>query len=140
MERLAREKIGAQQRLAVLKKDIMSHYDNIDFSKLLPEGNVSPGINISIRDEISFKDDFHEELSTNGNCIQNGESPELTAIPILTKANIPVVTQNLTTLKAEVIRFLTNVLILIIIICNILIRYHNQSKPQPFRCFPCLTR
>lgn len=37
MERLARDKIAAQQKLAVLKKDISSHYDNIDFAKILPE-------------------------------------------------------------------------------------------------------
>ncbi|CAG9772721.1 unnamed protein product [Ceutorhynchus assimilis] len=35
MERLAREKITHQQRLATLKKD--SHFDNVDFSKLIPE-------------------------------------------------------------------------------------------------------
>ncbi|KAK4877799.1 hypothetical protein RN001_010305 [Aquatica leii] len=37
MERLAREKIAAQQRLAVLKKEIAVQCDNIDFNVLLPE-------------------------------------------------------------------------------------------------------
>ncbi|KAF7285799.1 uncharacterized protein LOC143193987 isoform X2 [Rhynchophorus ferrugineus] len=37
MERLAREKINNQQRLAILKKEISSHFDNVDFSKILPE-------------------------------------------------------------------------------------------------------
>lgn len=35
--RLAREKISFQQRLAILKKDISSHCDSVDFSKLLSE-------------------------------------------------------------------------------------------------------
>lgn len=37
MERLAREKISAQQRLVVLKKEISAKYDGLDFSRLLPE-------------------------------------------------------------------------------------------------------
>lgn len=37
MEKLAREKINAQQRLAQLKKEISSQYDNIDFAKILPD-------------------------------------------------------------------------------------------------------
>lgn len=37
MERLAREKISAQQRLAVLKKEIAAQFDGLDFSRLLPE-------------------------------------------------------------------------------------------------------
>ncbi|CAG9853527.1 unnamed protein product [Phyllotreta striolata] len=96
MERLAREKISAQQRLAVLKKDIMSHYDNIDFSKILPEGNGSlKDEPVSVKDEV----DDVEEISFNGNCAQNDDLPEVTTIPILPKPSIPVVTQNLTTIK-----------------------------------------
>lgn len=37
MERLAREKISAQQRLATLKKEIASQFDGLDLSRLLPE-------------------------------------------------------------------------------------------------------
>ncbi|XP_067014981.2 max-binding protein MNT [Anabrus simplex] len=40
MERLAREKIAAQQRLANLKKDLSAQWDHIDFSTLLPESQV----------------------------------------------------------------------------------------------------
>ncbi|CAG9833294.1 unnamed protein product [Diabrotica balteata] len=90
MERLAREKISAQQRLAVLKKDIMSHYDNIDFSKILPEGNLSPVVNSSM----SVKDDLKDHVIDNGSHIHNGESQEI-SVPILAKRSIPVVTQNL---------------------------------------------
>lgn len=36
MERLAREKIAAQQKLATLKRDISAHFDNVDFTKILP--------------------------------------------------------------------------------------------------------
>ncbi|PNF28947.1 hypothetical protein B7P43_G15261 [Cryptotermes secundus] len=37
MERLAREKIAAQQRLVMLKKELSSQWDHIDFNTLLPE-------------------------------------------------------------------------------------------------------
>ncbi|XP_022182316.1 max-binding protein MNT-like isoform X4 [Myzus persicae] len=37
MERLAREKIWAQQRHASLKKELAAKWDHIDFSKLLPD-------------------------------------------------------------------------------------------------------
>ncbi|XP_050526342.1 max-binding protein MNT-like isoform X2 [Daktulosphaira vitifoliae] len=37
MERLAREKIWAQQRHASLKKELAAKWDHIDFSKLIPE-------------------------------------------------------------------------------------------------------
>lgn len=37
MERLAREKIAAQQKLVMLKKELSSQWDHIDFSTLLPE-------------------------------------------------------------------------------------------------------
>ncbi|XP_047098702.1 max-binding protein MNT-like [Schistocerca piceifrons] len=37
MERLAREKIAAQQRLANLKKELSAQWDHIDFNALLPE-------------------------------------------------------------------------------------------------------
>lgn len=41
MERLAREKIAAQQRLNGLKKEIASQYDNFDFSAILGEQSPS---------------------------------------------------------------------------------------------------
>lgn len=37
MERLAREKIAAQQRLFALKKELAATWDHIDFNTLLPE-------------------------------------------------------------------------------------------------------
>jgi len=37
MERLAREKIAAQQRLVLLKKELSAQWDHIDFNTLLPE-------------------------------------------------------------------------------------------------------
>lgn len=37
MERLAREKIAAQQRLAVLKKDLSLQLDYLDMSAILPD-------------------------------------------------------------------------------------------------------
>lgn len=39
MERLAREKIAAQQRLLALKKELAATWDHIDFNTLLPEQN-----------------------------------------------------------------------------------------------------
>lgn len=39
MEKLAREKIAAQQRLVALKKELAATWDHIDFSTLLPEQN-----------------------------------------------------------------------------------------------------
>ena len=39
MERLAREKIAAQQKLDALRKELASTWDHIDFSALLPEEN-----------------------------------------------------------------------------------------------------
>ncbi|XP_023019853.2 uncharacterized protein [Leptinotarsa decemlineata] len=93
MERLAREKISAQQRLAVLKKDISSHFDNVDFSKLLPEVVASSPSTSSAHDSIMDTRNEPVNASING---QNGSSQEKVAIPILAKTSIPVVTQNLT--------------------------------------------
>ncbi|XP_076665218.1 uncharacterized protein LOC143367365 isoform X3 [Andrena cerasifolii] len=39
MEKLAREKIAAQQRLLALKKELAATWDHIDFNTLLPEQN-----------------------------------------------------------------------------------------------------
>jgi hypothetical protein len=37
MERLAREKIHAQQRLALLKKELSARWEHIDFNTLIPD-------------------------------------------------------------------------------------------------------
>lgn len=44
MEKLAREKIAAQQRIVALKKELSATWDHIDFSTLLQEqsSNVDP--------------------------------------------------------------------------------------------------
>ncbi|KAF4516966.1 hypothetical protein B566_EDAN005567 [Ephemera danica] len=42
MERLAREKIACQQRLAALKKELSAQWDHIDFATLLPEAPLAP--------------------------------------------------------------------------------------------------
>ncbi|XP_033207042.1 flocculation protein FLO11-like isoform X3 [Belonocnema kinseyi] len=47
MERLAREKIAAQQRLDALRKELASTWDHIDFSTLLPEENCAMDTTIS---------------------------------------------------------------------------------------------
>lgn len=104
MERLAREKISAQQRLAVLKKEISSHYDNVDFSKLLPDV-VPPTQNggstsNSFSDAITTVIDSRSEPVTTSSCSgqQNGAGDKV-AIPILAKTGIPVVTQTMAPIK-----------------------------------------
>lgn len=104
MERLAREKISAQQRLAVLKKEISSHYDNVDFSKLLPDV-VPPTQNggstsNSFSDAITTVIDSRSEPVTTSSCSgqQNGAGDKI-AIPILAKTGIPVVTQTMAPIK-----------------------------------------
>lgn len=44
MERLAREKIAAQQRLLALKKELAATWDHIDFNTLLPEQNTAADV------------------------------------------------------------------------------------------------
>ncbi|XP_015431246.1 PREDICTED: flocculation protein FLO11-like [Dufourea novaeangliae] len=44
MERLAREKIAAQQRLLALKKELAATWDHIDFNTLLPEQNSATDV------------------------------------------------------------------------------------------------
>ncbi|XP_023312467.1 max-binding protein MNT-like, partial [Anoplophora glabripennis] len=104
MERLAREKISAQQRLAVLKKEISSHYDNVDFSKLLPDVVPSMqnggGTSNSFSEAVTTVIDSRCEPVTTSSCSgqQNGGG-EKVAIPILAKAAIPVVTQTMAPMK-----------------------------------------
>ncbi|KAG5883989.1 hypothetical protein JTB14_019971 [Gonioctena quinquepunctata] len=93
MEMLARDKIVAQQRLAGLKKDISSHYDNIDFSKLLPEIIASSPSTSSATETVI---DTRNELVNTNMSLQNGTIHDKVNIPILAKTNIPIVTQNLT--------------------------------------------
>ncbi|KAJ8916610.1 hypothetical protein NQ315_000255 [Exocentrus adspersus] len=98
MERLAREKISAQQRLAVLKKEISSHYDNVDFSKLLPE--IVPNGNSpshSVPEPMIAVINPKSEPVTTSSC-SNGGSDKV-AIPILAKTSIPVVTQSIAPAK-----------------------------------------
>lgn len=40
MERLAKEKIAAQQKILLLKRELSAQWDHIDFSTLLPEPEV----------------------------------------------------------------------------------------------------
>ncbi|XP_066590920.1 max-binding protein MNT-like isoform X2 [Prorops nasuta] len=47
MERLAREKIAMQQRLAALKKELAATWDHIDFNTLLPEPSTSADVAIA---------------------------------------------------------------------------------------------
>lgn len=93
MERLAREKISLQQRLAVLKKEISSHYDNIDFSKILPDIASSAQASITSSDVI---------INTRAEAINvkhSNSSSSDKVIPILAKTNIPIVTQAQTSIK-----------------------------------------
>lgn len=53
MEKLAREKISSQQKLAVLKKEISAQCDNVDFAKLLPD--VLPTLQNSVVDNRNEK-------------------------------------------------------------------------------------
>lgn len=91
MERLARDKIAAQQKLAVLKKDIASHFDNVDFSKILPE-IASAQVGNSL---ISVDDLKMETVSTTS---QNGG--ERIQIPLLpNKTNLTIATTQVGTIK-----------------------------------------
>lgn len=49
MERLAREKISAQQRLATLKKDLAAQWDHIDINALYPDCTDSALAEMSAR-------------------------------------------------------------------------------------------
>lgn len=104
MERLAREKIAAQQRLAVLKKDISAHYDNVDFSKLLPDIVPATPTSSSTQDTPELIDSIKiEPGTTNSPSVtqqQNGiSSNEKVAIPILAKAQVPVTQTTVTPIK-----------------------------------------
>ncbi|KAJ8935185.1 hypothetical protein NQ314_012941 [Rhamnusium bicolor] len=100
MERLAREKINAQQRLAVLKKDISSHYDNVDFSKLLPDiVSTTQNTCSSLSEVTTTVIDSRSEPMMTCSINQNGGSNEKVAIPILAKTSIPVVTQTMAPMK-----------------------------------------
>ncbi|XP_030757351.1 max-binding protein MNT-like isoform X2 [Sitophilus oryzae] len=61
MERLAREKISHQQRLASLKKDISSHFDNVDFSKLLPD--IPPSATSLTQNNVIHTKDVHTSIT-----------------------------------------------------------------------------
>lgn len=93
MERLAREKITLQQRLVIVKKDISSHYDNIDISKLLPE--ITSSMQGSIASSETLMDTRTEAITLTHS---NGSTTEK-VIPILAKSSIPVVTQGQASVK-----------------------------------------
>nr|CAH7717914.1 unnamed protein product [Callosobruchus chinensis] len=108
MERLAREKISHQQRLAILKKEISSHYDNVDFSKLLPEVVTSAPTAVSDVTTtvvppappptgVDLKHDMEAVMTVQ----QNGGGPEPVALPVLAAkpSSIPVVTQAVNSIK-----------------------------------------
>lgn len=99
MERLAREKISLQQRLAIVKKEITSHYDNVDFTKILPDVTYVTQGSISSSDGVI---DSRAEVINHSN---GGTSEKV--IPILAKTSIPVVTQTQASIK-EVSILITN--------------------------------
>lgn len=53
MERLAKEKIAAQQKILLLKRELSAQWDHIDFSTLLPEPEV--GIRERGKDNLNLK-------------------------------------------------------------------------------------
>ncbi|XP_044260342.1 max-binding protein MNT-like [Tribolium madens] len=86
MERLARDKIAAQQKLAVLKKDISSHYDNVDFSKILPDVAA-----VTTTEEVVKVEPVSSTSQNGGERIQ---------IPLLTnKTQISIATTQVGTIK-----------------------------------------
>lgn len=126
MEHLAREKISLQQRLAVLKKDVSLHYDNVDFTKLLPDVASSAQVSNTSTDTIIHSSS--DAISLNHS---NGTTSEK-VIPILAKTNIPV-TQTQASIK-EVISsigistlfrnsFCIKCFFVIIINCYIIFKY-----------------
>lgn len=46
MEKLAREKISAQQKLVALKKDLAATWEHVDFDAILPERNNTLDMNV----------------------------------------------------------------------------------------------
>ena len=88
MERLARDKIAAQQKLAVLKKDIQAHYDNVDFSKILPE--VVP---VTTASQTITSDEIKVEAVSG----QNGDRIQIPLLP--NKTQISIATTQVGTIK-----------------------------------------
>ncbi|XP_068900692.1 max-binding protein MNT-like isoform X1 [Tenebrio molitor] len=80
MENLAREKIAAQQRLALLKKEISSHYDNVDFAKILPESVPMAASHSAPTDDVKVE----AVAGQNGDRIQIPLLPNKTQISIAT--------------------------------------------------------
>ncbi|KAL3270837.1 hypothetical protein HHI36_021357 [Cryptolaemus montrouzieri] len=101
MERLAREKISGQTKLALLKKDLSSHYENVDFNKLLAEvvpASVEENHLDSEQDQIV--DVQEDDLKSRSLEVQPQSQPLVTqngvkkvSLPILaSKSNMPVTT------------------------------------------------
>lgn len=44
MERLAKEKIAKQQQILLLRRELSTHFDNIDSTLLLPEADLGNGL------------------------------------------------------------------------------------------------
>ncbi|XP_044763104.1 max-binding protein MNT [Coccinella septempunctata] len=108
MERLAREKISWQTKLALLKKDLSSHYENIDFNRLLaevvptaPEGNrrdsETESSVVDMKDEdsrtelVEEQHPHHSLLTTNG--------VKKLSLPILPSKSQGPVSSTVTSLK-----------------------------------------
>lgn len=86
MERLAREKIANQQKLATLKKEVASHCDGIDFSALLPDIS-SPRQTVKEASD-SLSDIRHVQLNTYGSAdsikLKNNVAPRTSVVPAAT--------------------------------------------------------
>jgi hypothetical protein len=92
MENLAREKIAAQQRLALLKKEISSHYDNVDFAKILPESVPMAASHSAPTDDAKVE-------AVAG---QNGDRIQIPLLP--NKTQISIATTQVGTIKEVVTR------------------------------------
>jgi hypothetical protein len=92
MENLAREKIAAQQRLALLKKEISSHYDNVDFAKILPESVPMAASHSAPTDDVKVE-------AVAG---QNGDRIQIPLLP--NKTQISIATTQVGTIKEVVTR------------------------------------
>lgn len=68
MERLAKEKIAAQQKILLLKRELSAQWDHFDFSTIIPENEVvnvrekgrnNFNFNLSISVSICFNIQFY---------------------------------------------------------------------------------
>ena len=54
MEKLAREKIHAQQRIVSLKKELSVTWDHLDFGAMLPDHNSTHETNVNNKNGMIF--------------------------------------------------------------------------------------